>query len=348
MTDALEPLSLTMEHEAKYNAIKEKLCELDREARDACYQLLVLLVQSRDKANVLSAEWDHSSDKLSPSNRKEVSSLLLGSGGVFFHDDDVVFALSFNYTNVNNAYNISVDFEADPDSSCYRRCPQENKPSPRQRYRSAAPPSPSNATSPDTLRGVPIAVDSQPKSFPTGGPNSAGAVYDDDGPLAQQTSQTPKRCSRIGDGDESPKSSPVSSPRSSYSHDDAASDPRSPSFSPGPARSKRRSRAPTGQRKRRRVVDDNMEDKGPICRECDPPRIITDKTYFKRHMRQMHGEDQGKAYLCPIEESGSICNKAIRDINNVRRHLVNNHKMTRPDANKLVHALEMVSVEGLP
>ena len=344
MTDALEPPSLTMDHEAKFHAIKEQLRELDREARDACYQLLVLLVQSRDKANVLSTEWDRSLHKLSPSNQKEVSSLLLGSGGVFFHDDDVVFSLGFDYINVNNVYNISVDFEADPGSSCYRKCPHNIKPSPRQRSRSAASSSSSNTTSPDTPRSVPIAVDSQPPSTPSRSPNSAGAVHDDDGPLAQQAPETTKRWSRIGD--QTPKSSPVSSPTSSYSHNDAASTARSPSFSSGPVRSKRRSRAPTGQRKRRRVVDDNMEDKG-ICRKCNPPRPIRDKTYFKRHVRQFHGEDQGKAYLCPIEKSGSVCNRVIRDINNIRRHLVDTHKMTRPDAGKLVKGLKMVFVEGL-
>ena len=345
MTDTLEPPSPTMEVEAKYIAIKEQLCGLDREARDACYQLLVLLVQSRDKAKVLSAEWDRNSHKLPPSNRKEVSSLLLGSGGVFYHDDDVLLTLGFN-DNVSNVYNISVDFEADPGSSCYRTCPQNNKSSSRQRYQSATPSSPSKPASPGALRSDPVAVGSQLRLFPTGSPNSAGAAYDDDGPLAQQPLETSKRCFRIGE--EPPESSPVSRPTSSYSHDDAASAPRSPSFSPGPVRSKRRSRASTGQRKRRRVVDDNMEeDKGPICRKCDPPSTITDKTYFKRHMRLMHGEDQGKVYLCPMEVLGSVCNRAIRDINNVRRHLVNGHKMARPDANKLVHQLEMVFVEGL-
>lgn len=347
MTDVLKPPSLTMDHEAKFNAIKEQLRELDREARDACYQLLVLLVQSRDKANDLSTEWDRSLHTLSPSNQKEVSSLLLGSGGVFFHDDDVVFSLGFDYINVNNVYNISVDFEADPGSSCYRKCPQNIKPSPRQRSRSAASSSSSNATTPDTPRSVPMAVESQPPSTPARSPNSAGAIHKDDRPLAPQAPETTKRWSRIGD--EMPKSSPVSSPTSSYSHNDTTSAARSPSFSSGPSSSKRRSKPPTGQRKRRRVVDDDMEDKGPtgICRKCNPPRPIKDKTYFKRHMRQWHGEDQGKGYLCPIEKSGSVCNRAIRDINNIRRHLVDTHKMTRPDAGKVVDGLELVFVEGL-
>ncbi|KAK0616950.1 hypothetical protein B0T14DRAFT_498073 [Immersiella caudata] len=356
MTDAVEPASPTPDHEEKYDTIQKQLRELDREARKACYQLLVLLVQSRDKAAHLSEEWDRIPCRLTARDRREASSLLLGSGGFFGHEDNLDFTLGFSYNNAGDVFNVSVDFDAELGSSCYRQCPQKSKPFPRKMSRSSTPsPSPTGATAPDTLRSVAAAVDHQPQAFSIHEPNSASAAHgggdegpDHGGPFAPQTPDQSKPSSRTIDT--SPRSSPLSSPASNCGHNDPDTPfaPPSPSFSPEPAKTKRRSRAPTGQRKRRRVTDDDMDDQGPTCRKCDPPRTITDKTHFKRHMRLEHGPDQGKAYLCPLkDESDSVCNKAIRHINNVRRHLGKYHKMAPADYNKLVHELEMVPVEGL-
>jgi hypothetical protein len=345
MTDTTSSLSPTTGQEAKYDAIKDQLRELDREAREACYQLLVLLVQSRDKATDLSAEWGRISHELSPSDRKEVSSLLLGSGGVFFHDDNIDFALNFNYNKANNVYNVSVDFDAEPGSSCYRKCPHNSKLTTRERSQLPTGPSPNSATNHHALGSAPAAMGIRPQSFAAGSPIPT-ENKDVDGSLDRRTPEPPKPSSRTANM--SPRSSPLSTPGSSHNDGGSPFVPRSPLSNPEPARSKRRSRAPAGRLKQRRVADNgNTEYNVKICKQCDPPRIIKDKTYFKRHVRLEHGEDRGKAYLCPIKVSGSLCNRAIKDICNFRRHLVNDHKMERPDSNKLVHSLEMVLVEGI-
>ncbi|KAK4444491.1 hypothetical protein QBC34DRAFT_474695 [Podospora aff. communis PSN243] len=308
MTDATKSPSHAVGREARYNAIEEQLRKLDREAREACYQLLVLLVQSRDKATNLSVEWDHISHELLPQDRKEVSSILLGTGGVFFHDDNILFALGFNYNKANNVYNVSVDFDADPDSSCYRKCRHDSNQS-RQEETSPflAIPSPNTATN-------------------------------------LQAPKTPKPYSRTSDAPQ--RSSPLSSPTIQYTHTDAETpELRSPSFSPWqPARPKRQSSPPASQLKRRRVAGKGSDK--IICRECEPPRTLN-RHYFKTHKRLEHGEDRGKAYMCPVKLSGSVCNKATKAIQNFRSHLMAAHKMKREDANELSRNLEKVFVEGM-
>ena len=339
-----------MEHEAEYNAIEAHLRALDRQARDACYELLVLLVQSRDKAHVLSADWERTSRKLPPAKRKEVSSLLLGSGGVFAHDDDVLLTLGF-HPNVHN-YNVTIDFEADLSSSCYRKRP-----------------------------------DALPTNVPER-PISAGAECNDTGHLIRPTPEetaTNSFCIR----EETPASSAVSSLSSNFFPDvDPDSTARLPPFSQSPPVKLKRGRpkkAPTSQqRKRRRIlidddnyddsdVDDDCEDNSKkkknnrrntkrennnnknnsdkmICEKCTPPSSLTNKTSFIRHMKQFHGEDQGKGYRCPVKVSGtrSVCHKAIRDPANVRRHLMDQHGMTRPAANEIFYKLKLVFIPNLP
>lgn len=366
------PVSLS-ERRERYNALKGQLGELDCSVRDASYELLVLLVQSRDKAAEISAEWEWISQSLAPSDRRKASSILLRSGGVFYREDRTTISFDFNDLNA-----ITLEFNLDPGSTYHRQSPLSGISSLPEGHR-LKDLSSSRITTPAVIQeppSTPTIVDNVQntpthQTTPSSSPN-AGATAPDDARSEVKFRRSPSPIKQEDDDARSPQQTPRASRSSTSALSDTPSTSSTASESeyrgtPRPTSSLRSRPQP----RRTLATAHNIETTSPHPRprrairskepEAHDQGVIGNRTcgvcgltlynneYARRHVHTMHGEGRWMAFVCPLESTKELgpCALPSKNINNFRRHLRTVHKKTADDAFKLSQKVKQTYVPNL-